>query len=152
MENMRLNYAIRVFYVVQFYTAAGQELCTCIDVALAKGGCEAVVESFYSVMGSQQTGPNMANETLQDRSIIDWCYLPVSRCSHTVTEVVRLYSVGNAEINLPAHRAGHHTDLRMRSQFAETSKVMQKLKSADFKYDFLLNEKDLKVITIVILF
>jgi hypothetical protein len=142
MENMRLNYAIRVFYVVQFYTAAGQELCTCIDVALAKGGCEAVVE----------TGPNMANETLQDRSIIDWCYPPVSRCSHTVTEVARLYSVGNAEINLPAHRAGHHTDLRMRSQFAETSKVMQKLKSADFKYDFLLNEKDLKVITIVILF
>ena len=39
-----------IFFCLHFYKTAGRELCIAIDVALAKGGCEAVVESYYSVM------------------------------------------------------------------------------------------------------
>ena len=43
----------------EIYSAIGIEGCVAIDISLAKGGTEAVVESFYSVMKSQQsTGGN----------------------------------------------------------------------------------------------
>lgn len=41
------------------YSAIGIE--GCIAIALAKGGTEAVVESFYSVMKSQQSIGNQTN-------------------------------------------------------------------------------------------
>ena len=64
--------------LLQVYSTSGlgPEMCTAIDVALVKGGTEAVVESFYSVMKTQQTGFHMLNETLTNRTIIDWCYPP----------------------------------------------------------------------------
>ena len=46
------------------YNAIGVESCVAIDTALAKGGTEAVVESYYSVMTSQQKSGNQLNETL----------------------------------------------------------------------------------------
>ena len=38
----------------------GQEMCVTIDIALAGSGCEAIVESFYSVVNSQK----MANQMM----------------------------------------------------------------------------------------
>ena len=46
------------------YNAIGVQGCLAIDIALAKGGTEAVVESYYSVMTSQQKSDNQLNETL----------------------------------------------------------------------------------------
>ena len=46
------------------YNAIGVEGCVAIDIALAKGGTDAVVESYYSVMTSQQKSGNQLNETL----------------------------------------------------------------------------------------
>ena len=46
------------------YNAIGVEGCVAIDIALAKGETEAVVESYYSVMTSQQKSGNQLNETL----------------------------------------------------------------------------------------
>ncbi len=46
------------------YNTIGVGACVAIDIALAKGGTEAVVESYYSVMKSQQKSGNQLNETL----------------------------------------------------------------------------------------
>ena len=46
------------------FTAIGIEGCVSIDIALAKGGTEAVVESYYSVMNSQKKSGGQQNETL----------------------------------------------------------------------------------------
>lgn len=46
------------------FTAIGIEGCVAIDIALAKGGTEAVVESYYSVMNSQKQPGGQHNETL----------------------------------------------------------------------------------------
>ena len=35
------------------YQTAGKECCIALDVALAMNGCEAVVESYYSVINTQ---------------------------------------------------------------------------------------------------
>ncbi len=48
----------------EIYSAIGIESCVAIDIALAKGGTEAVVESLYSVMKSQQSTGGQSNETL----------------------------------------------------------------------------------------
>ena len=47
------------------------------DVGLAKGGSEAIVESIYSVMKSQQHDGSLSNSVLVARTSIDW-HLPVS--------------------------------------------------------------------------
>ena len=44
--------------------AIGIEGCVAIDIALAKGGTEAIAESFYSVMKSQQCTGGQSNEIL----------------------------------------------------------------------------------------
>lgn len=46
------------------FTSIGIEGCIAIDIALAKGGTEAVVESYYSVMKSQKKFGSQSNETL----------------------------------------------------------------------------------------
>lgn len=46
------------------FTTIGIEGCVSIDIALAKGGTEAVVESYYSVMNSQKMSGGQHNETL----------------------------------------------------------------------------------------
>lgn len=48
----------------EIFNAIGIEGCVTIDIALAKGGTEPVVESFYSVMKSQQSTGGQSNETL----------------------------------------------------------------------------------------
>lgn len=46
------------------YSEIGIEGCVAVDVALAKGGSEAVVESLYSVMNAQKMSGGQNNETL----------------------------------------------------------------------------------------
>lgn len=46
------------------FNATGIEGCVTIDIALAKGGTEAMVESYYSVMISQKMSGGQQNETL----------------------------------------------------------------------------------------
>ncbi|KAF0310073.1 hypothetical protein FJT64_018864 [Amphibalanus amphitrite] len=54
------------------YTAMGREFCTAMDVALAMSGSEAVVESYYSVMKSQQFHGGQSNQHLVLRTNADW--------------------------------------------------------------------------------
>jgi hypothetical protein len=44
------------------YSELGKELCLVIDIALAKGGPESIVESFYSVMRCHNKSGSQNNE------------------------------------------------------------------------------------------
>ena len=48
-----------------------------VAVALAKGGPETIVESLYSVMGSQHMDGGQSNSTLVHRTKVDWSVLSV---------------------------------------------------------------------------
>ena len=48
-----------------------------LDIALSKGGTEAVAESIYSVIGTQMQAGGQDHNTLIDRTIVDW-YLPTA--------------------------------------------------------------------------
>ena len=52
------------------FTAIVIEGCVAIDITLAKGGTEAVVESYYSVMNSQKQPGGQHNETLALRHVV----------------------------------------------------------------------------------
>ena len=48
----------------EVYNRIGKEICIVIDIALTKGGTEAIVESFYSSMASQAMQGGQSNEAL----------------------------------------------------------------------------------------
>ena len=48
----------------EVYNLIGKEMCIVTDIALAKGGTEAIVESFYSSMASQAMQGGQSNEAL----------------------------------------------------------------------------------------
>ena len=53
-----------IYTNTQLYEDIGLEGCISVDVALAKGGTESIVESYYSVMDSQKMSGGQKNETL----------------------------------------------------------------------------------------
>jgi hypothetical protein len=68
------------------YLMAGVEACTCFDVALNCGGTEAVVESYYSVMGTQRQDGGQNNETLALRTKLDWLLPNITQVSAIADE------------------------------------------------------------------
>ena len=110
---MRLGVLLIKLCFPQVYKKAGKELCTAIDVALAKGGCEAVVESFYSVMGTQRKG-NVSNEVLELRAMVDWSFPHPYRCQASTEDVADIYANGNERLHLPSHSKLVHNDNRLR--------------------------------------
>ncbi|XP_047737560.1 uncharacterized protein LOC108672979 isoform X2 [Hyalella azteca] len=64
---------ITLMYVdSEIYTKFGKPFCLAFDVAMAKGGCEAIVESLYSVMNAQSQYGGQSNEVLVNRTKVDW--------------------------------------------------------------------------------
>ena len=124
------------------YNRVGVEMMTAIDVALAKGGCEAVVESLYSVMKTNATGSNLSNDTLSLRTIVDWCFLGPSACTSTLAKVAEMHLKGDSAFGITEHRLPMHVDRRRRSQYFEKGKVTAKIKSEIPKLPFLLEEGD----------
>lgn len=98
---------IEYFYTqVPLYSAAGKPWCVTLDVALASGGSEAIAESAYSVIASQQHCGGQSNDTLTLRSKLDW-NLPdnVSQCTNTIIAASELYIKGKLDQGLKPHKA-----------------------------------------------
>jgi len=77
------------------------------DIALAKGGSEAVVESLYSVMKSQKKSGKQSNKTLINRTKIDWhCPKSPVGIPTFIEEATKLYHTNHrnpfSKINLGA--------------------------------------------------
>lgn len=53
----------------EVYSRIGKEMCIVIDIAMSKGGTEAIVESFYSSMASQAMHGGQSNEALALRLV-----------------------------------------------------------------------------------
>ena len=53
-----------IYTNIRLYEDIGLEGCICVDVALAKGGTESIVESYYCIMDSQKMSGGQKNETL----------------------------------------------------------------------------------------
>lgn len=79
------------------YERFGREFCVCYDFALAKGGPESVVESVYSVMNNQKQFGGQKNETLVQRTKIDWtCPVAPLGIQDFIDEATSIYTVQHA--------------------------------------------------------
>jgi hypothetical protein len=56
----------------EIYIKFRKPFCLAFDVALAKGGCEAIVESLYLVMNAQSQYGSQSNEVLVNHTKVDW--------------------------------------------------------------------------------
>ena len=126
---------VRALYTNEvIYTIIGPVACTAFDVPMAMGGCEAVVESFYSVMDSQrQVGQD--HVTLEDRTLVDWAMSNVLMSTDVVSRAAQLYIDGNKDLGLPRHRVGCLKNTSSNSYMA--SQVLSRLRNEEGRYPFL---------------
>lgn len=112
------------------YTKAGKEICVLLDLALSKGGPEAVVESFYSVMKNHKMNGGQHNDNLAMRAKLDWCLPNSLQATRMVEEVAAIYLKGDKTRGLKSHILPVIGN--------KTRKVLTRLEQEDVKLPFIL--------------
>ena len=96
--------AFSTFYTNEtIYQMAGQECYIAIDVALAMSGSEAVVELNYSIMKTQSVVEGQSNDTLVQRTNVDWSFPRPLQCQETIEDLATLYLEGDKDAGLLHH-------------------------------------------------
>ena len=85
------------------HSKAGINSCIIIDVALAKGGPEAIAENFYAAMRYQQQNGGQENDTLVTRSKLNWCLPSLKLCDSVIKEAIKIYQNGDGD-QIKRHR------------------------------------------------
>ena len=97
------------------YESFGCEVCIVLDVALAAGGCEAVVEGFYSLVKAHKKPGGQGNEMLVKRTVVDWTLPDPLTCPKTMEEIGKLFTEGSKKLGLPKHQMPIFSDVRRRA-------------------------------------
>ena len=113
--------------------------CALLDIALAKGGPEAIAESFYNSMRHQQQSGGQSNSTLVRRTKVNWCLPSLKNCESIIKESVCLYLEGDNTIK--AHRV--NSFFSSRANKYDCSKVVDRVQSERGRCPFLVTEPDL---------
>ena len=88
----------------------GQEMRITIDTALSASRCEAIVDSYVSVVNGQKMGDNQSNDVFAHCLIIDWCIPHPISLPNTMEQIVMAYTQGNHKHGLSIHRVPCFTD------------------------------------------
>lgn len=105
------------------YDIAKPPSCTLLDIVLAKGGPEAIAESFYSAMRFQQQAGGQSNETLVRRTKVTWCLPSLQHCEELIKKAVAIYL--QSDDNLRPHHIGAF--FSSRSKQYTVSKVVDRI-------------------------
>ena len=87
------------------YDIAKPPSCAILDFVLAKGGPEAIAESYYSAMRAQQQSGGQSNDTLTRRTKLNWCLPSLKKCDDILRESVGLCLKGDDNIRPHRQRA-----------------------------------------------
>ena len=120
----------------QIFNIAKPPSCAMIDVVLAKGGPEAIAESFYSSMRAQQQSGGQTNETLARRTKLNWCLPSLRNCDQIIKDGVKTYL--NGDEALRPHR--QNTFFSGRGKDYLVSKVVDRVDSEKGRCPFLADE------------
>jgi hypothetical protein len=114
----------RSFYVdTKIYSIAKPPSCALIDLVLAKGGPEAITESYYATMRAQQQAGGQLNETLTRRTKLMWCLPSLKHCEEIIRESAKLYLEGDDVVG--KHRSNIFTSSRAKEY--NVSKVVDRV-------------------------
>jgi hypothetical protein len=120
----------------RFYSSIGQEFCIIFDIMYAKTGNEAVVESFYGVVRSQEMDGGQSIKVLGERAKVDWCFPPVLACDRAIDEMSKLYVRGNRSLGIKKHHIPIYRN-RKSFQSQDLSKVLTRIKESKTGLPFL---------------
>lgn len=120
----------------QIFNIAKPPSCAMIDVVLAKGGPEAIAESFYSSMRAQQQSGGQMNETLARRTKLNWCLPSLRNCHHIIKDGVKIYLKGDEALR--PHR--QNTFFSGRGKYYNVSKVVDRVDGEKGRCPFLADE------------
>ena len=95
-----------------------------MDMALAKGGPEAIAESFYNCMRNQQCPGGQSNWVLTTRAKIAGCLPSIDKCDKIIKNAVNLYI--NGDDNLRKHRDNPFFTARRHANY-KVSKVIDRV-------------------------
>ena len=101
IETTRLDESVvyKTFYGNEHVVeVASKEVCALIDIALAKGGPEAIAESFYNCMRCQQCSGGQSDWVLTKQAKIGWCSSSVDKCGKIIHDAVSVYLFGDDKI------------------------------------------------------
>ena len=116
------------------YSIAKPPSCILIDVALAKGGPEAITESFYATMRAQQQSGGQHNETLVKRTKLSWCLPSLNNCEGIINDSITTYLKGDD--NIRPHRSNIFFSSRAKEY--NVSKVIDRVDSEGGRCPFLI--------------
>ena len=114
---------------------AKPESCILTDIALAKGGPEAIAECFYVSVRCQKQAGGQTNENLVRRTKVNWCLPSLVNCESIISEAASIYHKGDEKI--PPHLA--NTFFTDREKKYKTSKVIDRVESEKGRCPFLFN-------------
>ena len=115
-------------------TKQGVQLMTAFDIAISMGGSEAIVESFYSIMGTQRKVRQL-HTTLEDQTTLDWTTSNVLNFEDVISKAARLYVDGSSPLKLPRHRVAALK--RKTDSLYKASQVLARMKLEKGRYSFL---------------
>ena len=110
--------------------------CALLDIVLAKGGPEAIAESFYNSMQNQQQSGGQLNETLARRTKVNWCLPSLKHCDEIIEEAVALYLRGDDVIR--PHMKNTFSSGRAKEYFV--SKVVDRIDADRGRCPFLVKK------------
>ena len=93
-------------------------------LVLAKGGPDAIAESFYNSMKAQQQSGSQSNKNLA-RTKSNWCLPSLKLCDGIIQESVQTYSQNNDKVK--GYR--RHTSVSSKASNYSVSKVMNHIDS-----------------------
>lgn len=110
------------------HESAGPEAGISLDVALGGGGCEAVVEGFYSLVKLHKKAGGQGDDAIVLKAIVDWSLPRPVSCPKTMEQIGHLYLEGDKKLGLPKHRLPIFFDEKGRADKKyNVSKVVDKL-------------------------
>ena len=123
----------------EVYTLAGPQGCTIIDYVLSKGGPEAIAESYYSTMRSQQQSGGQQNDTLEKRTKLSWCLPSLKNCQQLINQATQTYLSGDESIK--AHRINTFFSGRAKKSY-DVSKVVDRVDGELGRCPFLAHDDE----------
>eukprot|EP00794_Sanderia_malayensis_P001887 gene1887-2140_t len=118
----------------EFYDKVKPPSCALLDIALGKGGPEAIAGSFYNSIRNQQQFGGQRNDTLVRQTKVNWCLPSLKNCDRIIQEGVELYLTGDN--NMPSHRK--NTSYSSRAASYNVSKVVDRVDSDLGRCPFLI--------------
>ena len=122
----------------EFYESVGREYCVIFDIMYAKAGTEAIAESIYRVMETQEMNGGQSHDVLSLRTKVDWSLPSVLQCEAALDSMIDLYLKGDKEKGLKRHYLPVYKDKRSIRKSGELSKVLLRHAETKTRLPFLL--------------